>query len=70
MELNDRTAIVEQCQGCERVHMCGHHCTAYLHPDKKWDRGKKCPLASHLTKVSTVKEKARVGQKKSRKRSK
>lgn len=66
----DRRAVVEQCDGCERIQPeeTGRLCSAFAFPDTKWRLGP-CSLATHV-KAETAKggEKQRVGQQKQKKR--
>ena len=64
----DKTEIIEQCEGCSRIHEYGKHCTVYLYPESKWRSGN-CPMATHLSNGKEEK-KSKVGQKKQRKRKK
>lgn len=67
----DRTEIIEQCEGCKRIHLCGRHCRSYLFPMVKWEKGRKCPLASHIeTEKETAKVKKRIGQQKAQRQTK
>lgn len=44
--------IPEECKGCDRVvdHNGEECCSSYIDPNIWWTYGRRCPLASHLTK--------------------
>ena len=69
LNLDEREPVVDQCSECSKVTKEGL-CEAFLSPKAKWDRGKKCPLATHLRKKLAVEEggKKRVGQQKHKKK--
>ena len=63
-------AIVEQCNGCDRVTVLadGSFCAVFPDPSIKWRRGV-CNMATHIKTESKSQEgKVRVGQQKQKKK--
>lgn len=51
-----RSKVVEQCEGCAKIHMVDSTCVAYLIPASKWRAGR-CPMATHIVKSGSTKSK-------------
>lgn len=68
--MHNRKPIIGKCNGCDKVTpiylvSC---CKTYADPARRWAfMGGPCPVATHLKKVETKKQKVRVGQQKQRK---
>ena len=62
----------EKCENCLRIEVneIGKFCKAYSNPSYWWEKRGTCPLATHTHKMIGDTDKKRVGQQKTKKKSK
>lgn len=65
----NRETIVKECIGCDKVITINdvEVCNAYVYPHTRWRLGN-CALASHTVITTSEKDKQRIGQQKSKKK--
>ena len=58
MKTFEQFEIIEKCNGCSKAVEVANKtvCTVYAFPESKWSGGN-CPMATHLEKKETKKEK-------------